>query len=536
MPPVRTSLSYGDLFEFLEDYRTNLKQLTSTVPVPRPVRVGDDVAVAVRVPVFETDVVVQGRVMAPMGNQAGLQLDSADAGLKQLEEHYAFLGRLVKELLVSGRFQVTGQWADGAAPVAAAGAAPRRAAGLVDPATLGAPSKEGSLDRDSMTALLMDLHSRQTTGVIEMRIGTQRRLAYLKGGGIVQYVNDPVVERECLGVLLARAGRLTPEQLEESLEKMNQTGEQQGQVLIQMGLLSFPQLVMSLMTQVEIVTRGILGADEGGTWRFWELSELPSTVVTPPMKTAAFLFDFHKKRYKSLPREVLQNQLEPLLDQFCKLGPNVNWEDMRLKKAEARLVEILAERSYRFREVFSVSNLNRGATEEVLLALQDLGLLEIEAEEDTTQVHDRWLAELEKKALFMRDQNPFERLEAHWTSRTKHIEAAYQRMKAEYEGFGRGKKLPPRVDELRKEILGHIEEAYRALATTAARQETRKQHYEAMQHEFSADLLFKQGEMLMVRERWADALDNFERAIELNPREPKFRKFRDMVAGRAGGA
>ena len=157
MPPVRTSLSYGDLFEFLEDYRTNLKQLTSTVPVPRPVRVGDDVAVAIKVPVFETDVVVQGRVMAPMGNQAGLQLDAADTGLKQLEEHYAFLGRLVKELLVSGRFQVTGQWADGAAPVATAGAAaPRRAAGLVDPATLGAPAKEGTLDRASMTALLME--------------------------------------------------------------------------------------------------------------------------------------------------------------------------------------------------------------------------------------------------------------------------------------------------------------------------------------------------------------------------------------------
>ena len=222
------------------------------------------------------------------------------------------------------------------------------------------------------------------------------------------------------------------------------------------------------------------------------------------------------------------------MEKYCVLHKGIEWDDMRLRKIERGLIDILASRSWRFREVFSVSNTGRGLTEQVLMTLQGMGLLTMVDEEDLGQVHDRWTTALERKWGHMRDQNPFELLETHWTSRTAQVEKAYKRMKAEYEGFGRGAAMPEGAEALRTKILEKIEEAYAALKTTDIRRETRKKHYEPMQHEFSADLLFKQGEMLMVRELWDEALDNFERAYELKPTEGKYRKYRDMAAGRQG--
>ncbi len=543
---LTVAVTYDDLFEFVEDYRTNLKNLTRMVEVPSPVAVGDDVTVQINVPVFDEMIPLQGRVMAPMGNRAGLQLDSGDRGLVLLNDRYRLLGRLVEQMLVSGRFKVTGEWSEGATPVvmtsgpAAAGSAAQVAApsagsqGLVDPYTLGAAERSGDMSLERTSELLLDLHQSSATGVIEFRIGSQRRLAYLKNGGIVQYVGDPVVEEQCLGVLLARAGRVSPEQLQESLEKMHSTGQQQGTIFVDMGILSFPQLVMSLMTQVDIITRGLL-PESAGTFQYWPIERLPPTIVTPPMKTPAFLYGFYKKKFSAMLRDEISAQLAPYMEKYVVLRKDVNWDEMRLKKIDRTLVDILGARSYRFREVFSVSNTGRGLTEQVLLTLLAMGMITMVEEEDKNQIHDRWTAALEKKTMFMRDQNPFEILETHWTSRTPQVEKAYVRMKKEYEGYGRGAALPPEAESQRVRILEYIEEAYGVLKTTVVRQETRKKYYEPMQHEFSADLLFKQGEMLMVRDLWGEALDNFERACELKPRDGKYRKFRDMAAARRGG-
>jgi hypothetical protein len=98
-------------------------------------------------------------------------------------------------------------------------------------------------------------------------------------------------------------------------------------------------------------------------------------------------------------------------------------------------------------------------------------------------------------------------------------------MRTEYENYGRGKPLPADVEAMRTEILEAIQASYERIKSIDVRRETRKEYYEPQQHEFSADLLFTQGEMLMVRRQWATVIDNFERAIELMPNIPKYRQY-----------
>ena len=86
-----------------------------------------------------------------------------------------------------------------------------------------------------------------------------------------------------------------------------------------------------------------------------------------------------------------------------------------------------------------------------------------------------------------------------------------------------GTDLPEDVEQMRVDIIEKIEEAYALIGEKAIRQKTRKKHYEPQQHEFSADLLARQGEMLMVRGKWPEVIDNLERALELTPKAGKIR-------------
>lgn len=542
---------YQDIFHFLEDYRINLSQLRATVPVPGPVSVGDDITIELFVPVLDERVFVSGRVMAPMGEFAGVQLDAeAGDGLPRLEGFFRFVGKLMANMLVSGRVKVTGQWEAGQGPVtyvqAGPGQAPSGLPSSPSAASTGAPMIEAYRDRDlgqpaaqgrlgevEVTQLWMQLYRERSTGILDIRTSEGRRLAFVKGGGVVQFLADPVIQEECLGVLLTRAGRLTEDQLKKSLALMSQTGQKQGQCLIELGSLTFPQLIVSLITQVEIITRNLMRLTEGN-WAWYPFSHLAEEFATPPMKAPGFLFRYFQKRFATTVEAELLRRLEPLMDRYTVLTRDLQWDDLRLKKDERRFIEILGEKSYRFRGVFTVSNLGRGATVQMLMALIELGALTFVDAENAQQTHERWRRQLGTKWDNLEKQNPFEVLEVHWTSRTPHVEAGHLRLRKEYDAFGRGAALPPDVDALRLKIVQKIDAAYAAIKDTGLRQLERKKHYEPQQLDFSADLLFKQAEMLMVRGRWSEVIDNFERAVELMPNSPKYRQFLENAKKQAG--
>ena len=110
--PYSVPIQYADLFEFLEDYRANVGQLSYTVPATQPLMPGEEVAIQFMVPVLEEVVTVFGRVTSPMGEFAAVQLDGQGDGVARLEGFYRFVGKLVESLLYSGRFKVSGQWAE----------------------------------------------------------------------------------------------------------------------------------------------------------------------------------------------------------------------------------------------------------------------------------------------------------------------------------------------------------------------------------------------------------------------------------------
>ena len=519
-------IHYSDLFAFLEDYRTAIRASQYTIPTPEPVKRGDEVELQLTVPLLDGAVSLFGRVIAPMGPHAGVQLDLTEGeGPARLEGFYQFIGRLVESMLSSGRFQVTGQWAEGATPMVAMPAAAATGAvtgGVPESGTLGEASLSGDLSLDSLTSLLMELYREKASGLLEVTSEQGRRVGFLHKGGFVQWLSDPIVEDECLGVLLTQAKKLSPAQLRESLEMMSETGNLQGECFIELGFLTFPQVVMSLMTQVEIISRNVFSIGEG-TYKFYPRERLSRSFPNPPMKSPGFLFSYFKRTYASMRAHEVEAEYKPLLDQYSLLAADVSWDDLRLKKEERALVDILSKKSYRFREIFSVSSMGRSLTLQALMAFIRLNIIDFAQAEDKEQILGRIATQLARKATFQQNQHEFDLLEVHWTSCTPQIEEGYRKIRAEYDGFARGLELPAEAETHRQTILANIERAYEALKTPTTRKQVRSQHYEPQQLESNAELMAKKAEMLIVRGAWAEVIDNYERAIELMPRMSKYK-------------
>jgi hypothetical protein len=519
-------IQYNDVFLFLEDYRTSIRASQYTIPTPEPVERGDEVELQFSVPLLDGVVSLSGHVIAPMGQHAGVQLDlSVGDGMARLEGFYQFVGRFVESMLTSGRFQVTGQWAPGAVPVAGgAGAAGAGGSseGVPESGSLGTPSLKGEVNEGELTELLMTLYREKLTGVLEIVGDEGRRVGFVRKGGFMCWLSDPIIEDECLGVLLTQAKRLSPDQLRESLQMMSDTGTLQGECFIELGFLTFPQMVMSLMTQVEIITRNVF-VTSSGKYAFYPRERLDRNFPNPPMKTPGFLLSYIKRVYASTSAEEVEAEYKPLLDQYSMLATDVSWDDMRLKKQEKALVGILQKKSYRFREIFSVSSMGRGQTLQILMALVRLGVIEFASQEDSAQVLGRLSEQLRGKATFQQTQHEFDLLEVHWTSCTPQVEEGYRKMHAEYEAFGRGLDLPEQAEAHRQEILANIERAYAALKQPSSRKEVRKKYYEPQQHEANAELMSKKADLLIVRNAWEEVLDQFERAIELMPTVAKYK-------------
>ena len=121
------------------------------------------------------------------------------------------------------------------------------------------PDAQGQLADTSFRDLLIELAVQRSTGLLTLveKDGT-KRWGFWQKGGPVGWRSEPLQPEETLGVLLLKAGHLQKEKLAESLKMMEAQNIRQGEALIEMGIMSFGQLVSLLGKQVEFILQKIL--------------------------------------------------------------------------------------------------------------------------------------------------------------------------------------------------------------------------------------------------------------------------------------
>ncbi|MBA3550083.1 MAG: DUF4388 domain-containing protein, partial [Nannocystis sp.] len=125
---------------------------------------------------------------------------------------------------------------------------------------LGFPAK-GSLKRVPFAFLVRDIARTRTTGNLYLLAGeTKKVVFFVDGRPTVVRSNLP---KEFLGQILTDQGLITQEQCDNTLEAIRRTGKKQGELLVEMGILSEANLRYGLEEQVRHKLFEIFGWDEG---------------------------------------------------------------------------------------------------------------------------------------------------------------------------------------------------------------------------------------------------------------------------------
>jgi hypothetical protein len=384
------------------------------------------------------------------------------------------------------------------------------------------PVLQGSMTDRSLRDAMVQLAIEQVTGLMSIRYPDGRvRYGFWDRGGPVGWRTDPMTEDEVLGVLLYKAKQITKEQVGESLQVMEDSGSRQGEAFVQMGIMSFPQLIMVLGKQNEFVLQRVM-QDREGEWAFHLLPALPEQFLAPAIKVPSLLFRALYSHGRDMPSSDLAKLLLPRLDQYLGMETTSArvLTEIKFQKKERGLVEVIQSSSWRLRELYSVSPLSRAVTSAVIWALDEMGFLVYQENEDLERYLARVAGRITRKRVHLSDSH-FDVLELHWVCLTESVQVNYRRLKEEFK--------VERFHDLSDELIADIgkinvrlDEAFAAVEDDRKRRAYRATIVEADMIAQSADLLGRKGEMAIMRKDKREAIHCFEKAGELEPRNGGF--------------
>jgi hypothetical protein len=387
------------------------------------------------------------------------------------------------------------------------------------------PAMEGGLGDRSLRDAMVQMALHRVTGMLVVFTEDGlRRFGFWERGGPVGFRIEPIDQRSVLGVLLYRAGKVDKAQLKQSLTIMEDQSIRQGEALIQLGTLNFPQLVMALQKQVELHLQKIMRLTEG-VWAFFTLDSLPERFITPPVNVPSILFRALLNYSRQLAMDQIAEAHRPNMDLYVYFAEGVAdaAAEINFKASERQFLEIMAGNSWRLRELFSVSNLSRTDTSAVVWALNEMGFLAFRKEETIERYIGRVSHRINQKIRQLTKGSLFDILEVHWICLQPEIDIAYKRIQEEFAGR-EYERLPDDLVAKVQQILEKVHHSYATLSDERQRRTLRQELIEKDMIQASAEILSKKGEMAILKGDARAALDCWGKAVELLPNNGAFRE------------
>ena len=173
----------------------------------------------------------------------------------------------------------------------------------------------GSIAQKPVPSILGELWQARATGALLLRRAKLKKIIYLSEGTPYRVKSNLVAE--CLGRMLVREGSLSSVDCLSAIDRMKETGERQGQVLIAMGKLDEKSLEAALVRQFQEKFFDTFEWDEG-QYRF-------SEQVSPAERTMSNAMDGAQTILEGIVRKLrgddLSRRLEPLGEKSLRLIP-----------------------------------------------------------------------------------------------------------------------------------------------------------------------------------------------------------------------
>jgi len=122
-------------------------------------------------------------------------------------------------------------------------------------------TKRGTLTDHNLPSLLQAINNAGATGTLLVRNGRyEKKVFFADGDAIFAGSNNP---DDRLGEMLLKAGKITMEQLDRSVEVLKETGKKQGAILVELGYLAPKELFWGVKYQVREIILGLFQWDSG---------------------------------------------------------------------------------------------------------------------------------------------------------------------------------------------------------------------------------------------------------------------------------
>jgi len=229
---------------------------------------------------------------------------------------------------------------------------------------------QGSIKDTSLVRILVHLNRSIKTGTLTVSTPTATKKIFLKMGDVIFAYST--YEDDRLGEMLLKAGKITVEQYDESVEILKSTGKKQGAILVELGYLTPKELFWGLKYQVNEIIQGMFLLEDA-QYEFRE-GDIPAQEVISLKMSMGNLIYAGINRITNWTR--IRNEM-PDTDSVLKLSedPLSLFQDIELSPQDKKILSLIAG-GKTIKEIIDNSWMGSFEALRILYVLWSIGMIE----------------------------------------------------------------------------------------------------------------------------------------------------------------
>lgn len=250
-----------------------------------------------------------------------------------------------------------------------------------------ATALKGSLREYSLPKILTDLHRKRATGTLAVSTPNFTKKAYLVKGDAIFAASS--YEDDRLGEMLLKAGKITVEQYDKSVEILKRTKKRQGAILVDLGYLTPKDLFWGVKYQVKEIIYSLFQLEEGEC-EFVEGDVPADEVITLKMSMGNLIHEGVKRidNWTRIRREMPDTGIALTISK----DPLNLFQEVELSPYDKKMLTIIDGKKT-IKEVIDSSWMNSFEAMKTIYVLWSIGILEEKTVEKSRAVREEEVKE-----------------------------------------------------------------------------------------------------------------------------------------------
>jgi curved DNA-binding protein CbpA len=399
-------------------------------------------------------------------------------------------------------------------------------------------SLKGNIKDISLAKILAYLNRNRKTGTLIMKTPAFTKKIYMVKGDAI--FASSTYEDDRLGEMLIKAGKITLEQYDASVELLKKAGKRQGAILVELGYLTPKELFWGVKYQVREIIYSLFQLEDA-EYEFIEEEVSSQEVITLKMSMGNLVYE-GIKRIDNWTR--IKNEM-PDTDSILKLSsdPVVLFQDIELSQQDRKMLFIIDGKKT-IKELINSSWIGSFEVLKILYVLWSIGVLEekekvIEKAEEAEKIvspeeilqpisegKEAFIKKVDEIYLNLEKLSANELLEVTGNSDEEIIKKNYYRLAKEFHPDRYFSSADPEIKDKLTSIFDAITRAYNILKDDSKRKEYSISLGEIREEEVStaqsAEEQFKRGVEEFKKGNFWGAVESLKWAIKLEPKKAKY--------------